>query len=122
MESRISVTVLGVNQEVFMSYGLLTELARSIPSIDVLPAIVGDNDLRDAFLKTLLAKRETSGRVIESKLVTELNLSIEDAERLIEWGQEHLLDFFLRRLKKAQEQVSRIQTSLEASSLVGTPA
>lgn len=119
---KITVTVNEAPHEVFMSYGLLTELARHVPSLDMIPAIVADHDARDAFITSLLAKRSASGRIIEAVEFDNTNVSLTDIESLMDWSQEHLLNFFLRRAQKAQVQNEMIQKALEASSSAGIPA
>jgi hypothetical protein len=119
---KITVTVNEAPHEVFMSYGLLTELARHVPSLDMIPAIVADHTARDAFIGSLLAKRSPSGRLIEAVEFDSVSVSLDDIETLMDWSQEHLLNFFLRRAQKAQAQNAMIEKALGVSSSAGTQA
>ena len=106
--------------EIFMSYGLLTELARLIPDLDNIPGLVLDSEVRDQLLTTLLIKRDEKGRPAKDAQVNLSDLTIEQSEELIDWAQTNLLDFFLRRAQKAMEQTKRIQEQLAASSSAGS--
>lgn len=113
-QSTLSLTINGQPVELFMSYGMLTSLAKSIPSLDVIPAIIADNDSRDAFLDVLLSKRDKNGVVLEARKASECEISIEDVEKALVWAQDHLMDFFLRGLQRAQALSERIRKAQEA--------
>jgi len=121
-ESTLSVNIDGKPVELFMSYGLLTELARTAPHIDALPSLDLDNDLRDRFLSTLIAERTKTGKVITPREIAEVDISIPDVELALDWGKEHLVDFFLRRVGKAHESGGKIRSGLAQFSSDGTAA
>lgn len=116
----ISVTINGQVQNLFMSYGLLTELARVVPTIDHITALVADNDMRDSFIETMLAQRDQNGVVVAPRSVHSTNISLDDVEALFEWGQAHLLGFFLRALGRSKQMQAQILTVLEPSSSTGS--
>jgi len=118
-ETSIMVTVNGQAQNLFMSYGLLTELARVVPTIDHITALVADNDMRDKFIETLLAQRDQNGVVVAPRSVHSVNISLDDVESLFAWGQAHLLGFFLRALGRSKQMQDQILTVLGQSSSTG---
>jgi acetolactate synthase small subunit len=120
--STLTVTIDGEDREIFMSYGLLTQLARILPSLDHVALVGVDHELRDSFLAALLAKRTKAGKVTEEVSFDEVEISLEDVETLITWGQEHLLDFFLRAMRRSTDLVERRQKDGSTPSSIGTSA
>jgi hypothetical protein len=121
-DETLSVIVDGAPVDLFMSYGLLTELARTVSSIDAIASLDLDNDTRDAFLGSVLADRTKSGKVKTKRALDELDISLEDVERTLNWGKEHLLGFFLRRVENAQGHAAKINAVLEPFSSAGIQA
>jgi len=107
------------DSEIFMSYGLLTELVRLVPDLDNIPTMVLNSEVRDELLTKLLMKRDARGNPVGEAPSLE-SLTLEQSEVLIDWAQTHILDFFLRRATKAVAQTKRIQSQLEAYSLTGS--
>ncbi|MDR3436435.1 hypothetical protein [Telmatospirillum sp.] len=121
-DDTLSIEIDGAPVDLFMSYGLLTELSRSVPGLDSVPALDLDNDVRDDFISVLIAERTKSGKTIGKRLLADVDISIADIERLLDWGKDHLLGFFLRRAEKAQAHGKQISAVLGQSSSAGTPA
>lgn len=120
--TNLSVTIDDNPVEVFMSYGLLTELINSIPTMDDIQSLGLDSDKRDAFLSALIAERDKSGKKTGGRNLADVNISIKDVESLLKWGQKSLLDFFLRRFQEAKEYQMAIQAALGPSSSTGMEA
>ena len=119
----IVVTVDGADRSIFMSYGLLTQLAAVVGSADAVPMVAVNNELRDQFLSTLLVEREKNGTPKTKDFsVLNVEISVPAAEVLVEWGQAHLLDFFLKALKKMHAQTTKVTTALGPFSSAGSAA
>ena len=116
----ITVTINGKEQDVFMSFGLLNYLSSIVSDPSQVPAIPVTPVLRDGVLKALFAKRKKSGKVEEEVDYDDLDVSIEDAERALDFAMEHLTNFFIRALKKVvamsernREEMASLESSLD---------
>lgn len=113
-DANLTVTVDGVTLNLFMSYGLLTALSRLVPNPDNVSKVGLDPDLRDKCLEEALASRSPVGESLEVPSLK--SLSLDDANSILEWMQEHLLAFFLRQIKTANRLVTAAETSLMSST------
>ena len=102
-----------------MSYGLVRSLSKILPSLDHIPALMLNDELRDKVLVALLSDRSNTGKVTKEADLDESDIAVEEVERVIAWAQEHLLDFFLRSAKNAQTLLGRQEKEL-TPSLTGT--
>jgi len=122
MSDKLSVTFEGNDRELFMSYGLLNELAKLVGSPEVAPSISLDEHLRAEVLAACLAERKPSGKVTQKvKDMDDLDISIDDIESILDWATEHVLNFFVRSLGKMLKRVEANKDVLEGlkSSLDG---
>lgn len=117
-DANISVIIGGATLNVFMSYGLLTKLSSLVPNPDMISTIGLDRELRDQCLGEALAPRSDAGDKLKAPSLHDL--SVDDANRLLEWMQEHLLDFFLKQVKTANRLSTEVETAL-TSSTDGSP-
>lgn len=125
MSNKISIILAGEERELFMSYGLLNELTKLVGSPEVAPSITIDEDLRADVLKACLAERKASGKIVkELEDVEDIDASIEDIEKLLDWATEHVLSFFVRSLGKMVKQAESNKDVLAGlkSSLDGLQA
>lgn len=125
MNDKLSITFEGSDREILMSYGLLNELAKIVGSPEIAPSIAIDENLREEVLAACLAERKASGKVTKKiDDMDDLELSIEDAERLLDWATEHVLSFFVRSLGKMVRRVESNRDVLAGlkSSLDGLEA
>jgi hypothetical protein len=119
---KITVTVDEIEREIFISFNLVNELAKLIGSPDNIPYVYVDGELRDKVLKSVLAKRKKSGKIIDAvDDLDEVDLSMDDAENLLGWVAEHVLGFFVRSLTRVNALTEAHKVALEqlGSSLVG---
>lgn len=120
MNPTITVTVNGAPREIFMSYGLLKALTASVETVDQVPNLFNDPTKLDKFLSQIVADRDLKGDVVVDGSEYTGGLSLDDTEALLEWGQEHVLSFFVRRILKANSQVKEMNEALGLSSSNGT--
>lgn len=123
MSDKLSITFEGNERELFMSYGLLNELAKLVGSPEVAPSISLDEHLREEVLKACLADRKpNSGKVIAPVAdMDDLDITISDIEAVLDWATENVLGFFVRSLGKMVKRVESNKDVLEGlkSSLDG---
>jgi hypothetical protein len=125
MTDKLSISFEGAERELFMSYGLLNELAKLVGSPEVAPQISLDEYLRSEVLKACLAERKPSGKVLKAiEDMDDLDMSIDDVESVLDWATEHVLSFFVRSLGKMVKRVESNKDVLEGlkSSLAGLEA
>lgn len=125
MTDKLSITFEGNDRDLLMSYGLLNELTKIVGSPEIAPQITVNHALREEILKAVLAERKPSGKIVKAiEDADDLDLSVEDAERVLDWATEAVLSFFVRSLDKMVRQAAENKDSLEAlkSSLDGLQA
>jgi hypothetical protein len=118
----LEITVGDEKRELFMSFGLLNQLAKLIGSPDDVAQIYLNGELRDLVLACALAKRKKSGKIIEEVDVDDLEISTDDIEAILEWLGDHVMGFFVRSLTKVagisgkhKEKLAALVSSLDGS-------
>lgn len=115
MNNKHTITVNGEIREIFMSFGLLTTLVNVIGNPIKLASVSVDPEVRDVFLSELLASRKPSGKIITPiEDLSDIDISVDDAESLLNWASEQVMGFFLRSLQKANGLMEKNKTALEA--------
>ena len=110
----LSPTITVKDREILMSYGLLTESARLLPTPDHIGELFSNSETRDKYLSILLVQRDAKGKPIgEADLG---DLSLEDAGAVLDWGMEHLTDFFVKRAALAQKLHKGVNATLQGAS------
>ncbi|MBD9544258.1 hypothetical protein IB276_32965 [Ensifer sp. ENS04] len=125
MSDKLSIIYEGNDRELLMSYGLLNELAKIVGSPEVAPSISIDESLRADVLAACLAERKPSGKVVKPVAdMDDLDISIDDIEKILDWATEAVLNFFVRSLGKMVKRVEANKDVLEGlkSSLDGLQA
>lgn len=103
-ESRLTVNVGGTDRTLFMSFGLLNEIAALVGGPDQVPELSFNPVVSTSALNLLLAARDKRGNIIpptDDEPAVPLDLDPEAAEAMIDWAGAHVLDFFVRRLAKS---------------------
>jgi hypothetical protein len=118
-KSHIEVLIGDEKRELFMSFGLLNESTRLVGDLNRVAAIGLNPDLSIQILAAVLAPRDAKGRIADDFVLPEM--SPENAEQILDWVKEHVLDFFIRRLRKTLTLVDQNAEQLKAigSSLTG---
>ena len=108
---KLTVTILDQEVELLMSYGLLSRLAASIQDVDALTNSGFSATSRDFLLETVLTKKGKSGAFDKVDLdeITEM----EEVEKVLDWVNEHLLDFFIKQLTKSQQSLLKFKNVAE---------
>ncbi len=118
----LTILVDSVDREIFMSFGLLNDLTTVVADPGRVATISMDPALRVSVLNTVLAIRKKNGKIEQAVDVTDIDISIKDAERLIDWVSEHVMSFFVRSLQKvlAIQQHKEGELKVLLSSLAGS--
>lgn len=105
-ESRITLDVGGTDRTLFMSFGLLNEIAALVQSPENIPELSFNATTSTAALHLMLAPRDKRGNLLPEKddePAVPLDLDPAIAEQLLDWAGAHVLDFFVRRLTKSAQ-------------------
>lgn len=113
LTDRITVVIDGKEREILMSFGLRQALAKLVGD----PSRLGgaDLELEEKVLLATVALRSPSGKIQHGyDSIEDLEISIEDAERLSDWALKHVLDFFVTRVTKTFERMKAQDARLPA--------
>lgn len=109
-----SITIDGTEVEVFMSFALLNAVSRHVGDPDNIPLIMINPDLREMVLSEVLAVRDPKGKVIQSRAIDEIQISLDDVEKLLDFASEHVMDFMIRVLERTSTRKDKYETRLKA--------
>lgn len=115
LSDKITIKIDNEDYELFMSFGLLHKLASLVETPEMVPQMLVVGDLREKVLRVLLTKRDRSGKVIGDPVenIDDVLISRKDAEKVLTWAMEHVLDFFVESLRKIREMSERRGKDLE---------
>lgn len=116
VSDKITIKVDNEDREIFMSFGLLSHLATFVASPELVGRLFVDPEMREAVLVFLLTKRARSGKVVGDKLESSMDVEVsrEDAMRLLEWASEHIMDFFVASFQTLRKVSEERAANLEA--------
>jgi len=101
---------------ILMSYGRLNQLAQLCPDPTRVAEVYVDVDLQQALISLALGSYHAEDQTFIPANVHALQIDLEEATELLAWIVEHLLDFFVRQLEKAQALEKKYQGRLAPSS------
>lgn len=103
VEDSITININGKAKAVTMYFGLLNEIAKKIPDIEMVGDIMGDPTMREEVMKILLAERNDEGEVTKAFNPITANITLADANKLLVWTTEHMLGFLMASLQEAKK-------------------
>lgn len=91
----------GAVEELFMSYALLRSLCSFVGSFERVDVTFMMPEGFDSVLAIVFGPRDTRGRLIDDPdfATDALPYSIDELHRVVNWSQEHVTSFFLKRLQ-----------------------
>ena len=95
-----------VEGEVTMTFGLLNELVKLTGDINRIGIIDIEPDLAESVLDCVLAERDARGKRKDAT-AGHPDLPREEAAQIFDWVKEHLLGFFLQRLKNTADLMAK---------------
>ncbi|BAQ50289.1 hypothetical protein [Methylobacterium aquaticum] len=103
--SRLRVNISGEDRDLFMSFGLLNEVASLVGSPEGVPTLSFNPPTAHALLELVLAKRDKRGNILrdDEEPIVPHDLDPDVGETIIDWAGAHVLDFFIRRFKKSAQ-------------------
>lgn len=104
-----------------MTYGLEMDLRRLLPDpVTAMQMVLNDPFTQDYVIRRCLTPKN---KMLKQEELTEeeVDLDLEDTERLILWAVEHVLHFFAKRAAAMAELGSKFQTGLPNRSTPGSP-
>lgn len=109
------VTAEGKNHEVFMAFGLLNTLTGYFrSSLDDLPMLFLDPQVRSTVLVECLSKRDARGRILEEFNTYTVSFVDDSLDGFFAWVEAHITNFFMRTqrmaLRSTKERVKASQT------------
>lgn len=110
------------DREIFMSFGLVNELCNIIKDPAQIHIFDLDENVRKAVIESIFAERTKSGRKTNVVELEDLEYSMSEIEKALDWAKEHVMNFFIRRLEstaKLADQTKDKMAKLE-SSLLGS--
>lgn len=126
-DSRIKTTVNGEQKEVFMSAGMIRQLAIVTSDLEDISSVYLDPSSQERCLVTLLVERDARGTPVEDvDKLTMMAFEMEpnDADVLAKWVGDHLLAFFIKGARNMNQSVKLQEEAFQnlAQSLTGTKA
>lgn len=99
----IHVTVNKVEREIFMSFAVLNRLNMIVGNIGELHNTLLQPQMSEAVLCELLTQRDAKGKVLEKiENLDGIDIDLDTAKALLDFVTDHLMDFFMEALEKAQ--------------------
>lgn len=95
------IKVDGKEHEIFMSFALLNRLAFLVGDIDNIGMIHINPEMREAFMKELMAERSKGGKITKEVQIDDVEISLDDIQLALDFASEHVLDFTLGALEKS---------------------
>lgn len=104
-EPRIAVQLPDAQRTLFMSFGLLNELAALVGGAEAVPQLSFHAPTARTALELVLAPRDKHGNIPpqtdDDAPIVPVDLAPEAAEAILDWVAAHVLDFFIRRFAKS---------------------
>lgn len=105
MAEKLDINVLtsektNEDRTLFMSFGLLNELCSLVGSAERVPLIDADADLAASVIAVVLIPRFPNGKPsVNSADYVEPGITMKQADEILDWVKENVLDFFCRRIE-----------------------
>ena len=120
MGEYIEVKINGETRDIKMTFGMLNNLCQIVGEVDNVPALHVDAYTRGRVMVELLSERDSRGKIRSEAELDSTDISIEDAEALLNWAGDHVLDFFLKALERTKAMQDKHMPRVKA--LMPSPA
>lgn len=107
------------SRRITMTFGLLTELSQDFQTMEDFQATILEQDRVITLANKALAERDEEGKILSTNryVVTRLDPTPEEFERLATWLLGHVLSFFTKRTRAFSE--ATVGSQSELGALVG---
>ena len=100
LPNKKKITINGEVVEVFMSYGMINQLAQGIGDAETTATLHSSAIARNFILQMLLSKRSDDGQITEEINVRTLDADVDEINDLLQWAGQHLYNFFLKAMER----------------------
>lgn len=114
VQPNLEVTLNGNKESIFMSYALLNRLSVIVNGADGVSLLATDPSLQEQVLFEVSTKREGKTVVFRPEDLDDVQISIEDMDKLIDWVGGHIIDFFLKSTEKMVKNAEKYKGRLES--------
>ncbi|RJF78079.1 hypothetical protein D3877_23400 [Azospirillum cavernae] len=92
----LTLEINGKSRDLFMSFGLLNELASLLGDVDRLTELPINHELRTVILKAVLSERTKAGKIVTEADLSEIDMDPQDVPKILAWVGEWVVDFFIQ--------------------------
>lgn len=105
----ITYTREGMEVTLTLTFGLLNTLLKRLGNIENVQFVGVEGTVNEVVLLEMLQTRDARGKVIGTRLqdISDVSVTVEDMEALLEFAREHLLDFSVRTTERASAQLAK---------------
>jgi hypothetical protein len=95
-----NIKIGGETVDFFMSFAMLNDFVKLTGVVENAPLILLDHELREKTLSIALKRRFKTKLAGADVNLDDFEMSAEDAEKICVWISEHVLDFFMRSIRR----------------------
>ena len=99
--------------EVFMSAGLIRRLTAIINSLGEMSQMYSDPMVEDVLLVEVLSPRTERGKTQKIYTGEDFEMTMEEADRLLEWVRGHILDFFTKTVLRVGTEATNPNSQIQ---------
>lgn len=120
---KLSVTVNGTDYTLFMSYSVLNRLTRLAGNLEDFNGMFVDPEVQEQVVfECVKRKCKPADAKMADLSLEDFEIGVEDADKIVTWAGDHVVDFFLKAFNNAQNASKRMEPLAQnlMSSLDGT--
>lgn len=106
LSNDLSIVVNEAPRSIRMTFNLLNRLTFIIGNVENIQEAMSAPSVRESLMCEALAVREEGGKRIVPANLDDIDLSPEDAGRLLNFIGDHVMDFFLLTLEQTNQRMS----------------
>ena len=106
LSNDLTLMVNEAQRSIRMNFNLLNRLTHIIGNVENIQEAMSAPSVRESLMCEALAVREESGKRIVPANLDDIDLSPEDAGRLLNFIGDHVMDFFLLTLEQTNQRLS----------------
>lgn len=112
----------GADRTLFMSFGLLNELVKNAGSVEAVALFAVDPETSRIIRSAILAERKGGGKIVQPvDDPDEIDVSVEDTERMLKWAVDHTLGFYVRQMTMVAKATDAVKDQLTPLAPVEAP-
>lgn len=112
LQDDLTLTVNGTARALRMTFNLLNRLTFLIGNVEQMQEALSVPGMRAHLMCEALALRDPAGKRVVEENLDNLEVSPDDAGRLLDWIADHVLDFFLQTLEHQNQRLLANKTRM----------